>query len=255
MLVAALAALAAVLAVVVAALIFRKVGRATDDGEPDGPTAGHAGAMLSALFLLVFAIAIVVPWTTADAARVNTGSESHAIAEAYWAAGGLPSPAAGQIQGELREYVRFVAEREWPMMRRGHLSSEGWTRLDSIRARVDGLKVEGDDAKDAQADVLEKLGDASAARRQRGLDASASPPSGLLELTAVTGALVVLFPFMAGARPRRLAILPMIATAALVGLGVFVTYDIARVFDGPLAVQPEAFTAVMQEFQRIPAGG
>ncbi|MFD2352725.1 hypothetical protein ACFSTC_30725 [Nonomuraea ferruginea] len=40
--------------------------------------------MLSALFLLVFAIAVIVPWTTADAARQNTQVESRAVADAYW---------------------------------------------------------------------------------------------------------------------------------------------------------------------------
>ncbi len=66
-----------------------------DDPDPDGPTAAHTGAMLSALFLLAFAIAIVVPWTTADAARSNTYAESHAVSEAYWAGVGCRRPTRG----------------------------------------------------------------------------------------------------------------------------------------------------------------
>ena len=66
--------------------------KGSDDRDPGGPSGGHAGAMLSALFLLVFAIAIIVPWTTADTARQNTYAESQAAVETYWAAAGLPRP-------------------------------------------------------------------------------------------------------------------------------------------------------------------
>ncbi len=53
----------------------------------------------------LFAIAEVVPWTTADAARQNTYDESRAIVQAYWSASGLPGPARDRVQNELRGYV------------------------------------------------------------------------------------------------------------------------------------------------------
>src|SRR5262245_48337963 len=102
MLISVFAAVAAVGAVVTAALLFRRSGRISDDRDPSGITATHAGAMLSALFLLVFAIAIVVPWTTADAARQNTYAESQAIVDAYWSASALSPPAGRQVQADLR---------------------------------------------------------------------------------------------------------------------------------------------------------
>src|SRR3954469_10677246 len=108
----------------IAALLFRTLGHDTDDRKPDGATAGHAGSMLSALFLLAFAIAIVVPWTTADSARENTYAESQAIVDAYWSTAALPTPINRQVQTELRDYVRFVLDREWRMMAGGRLSLE-----------------------------------------------------------------------------------------------------------------------------------
>ncbi len=82
----------AVAVVGLSAFLFRRFGTGSEDSDPGGPTVGHAGSMLSALFLLVFAIAIVVPWTTADAARQNTYTESQSAVEAYWAANELPAP-------------------------------------------------------------------------------------------------------------------------------------------------------------------
>jgi hypothetical protein len=49
-----IAAAAAIGVVVLAAVAFRLLGRGANDRDPKGATAGHAGGMPSALFLLVF---------------------------------------------------------------------------------------------------------------------------------------------------------------------------------------------------------
>src|SRR3954454_7805394 len=83
------------------------------DGAPDGPTASHAGAIISALFLLIFAISVIVPWTVADSARQNTYAEANALVEASWVAGGLPAADAASTRAALRGYAQFVADDEW----------------------------------------------------------------------------------------------------------------------------------------------
>jgi hypothetical protein len=252
MLVCILAVVAAVGVVLTAALLFRKFERGSDDSNPDGATAGHAGAMLSALFLVAFAIAIVVPWTTADSARENTYAESQAVVEAYWSASALPAPAGGEVQAGLRDYVRILVGPEWRLMAKGRLSPEGWSRLDALRTKVMNLRVTGDEAKDARTAVLQNLQTMSAARSQRMMDAKTRPPLGLLYMTVLTGAVVCVFPFLAGARPRGMAIVPLGVMAALLAVGVYLTFDISHVFTGALRVRPDAFTTAQQEFQRIP---
>ncbi|MEV0628839.1 hypothetical protein ACI2LC_25150 [Nonomuraea wenchangensis] len=247
----ALSILAAGGVVVLAALLFRKVRRAEDDRDPGGPSAGHAGAMLSALFLLVFAIAIIVPWTTADAARQNTHAESQAAVNAYWAAAALPPDDARQVRSALRDYITFVVRDEWPLMAQGHMDPVGAARMDALRGRVSALTVSGTDQEDAKTDLLANLGALSSARAQRAADAAATPPDGLLFLTVLTGLVVLVFPFMAGARPRGLTLLPMLAMGALLGFGVYLTWDISHAFAGPLAVGPAPFQAALQEFSRI----
>jgi hypothetical protein len=255
MLVYIFAVVAAVSVVIVAAYLFRKLGRGIEDADPNGATVRHAGVVLSALFLLVFAISIVVPWSTADSARQNTYTEGQAIADAYWAAAELPAPVNRQVQSELHDYTRFVRDKEWPLMANGQLSSDGWRRLDKLRAQVTGLKTTKDAVRDTRSTVLGKLGDLSAARRLRAADAQQRSPSGVLVLTVLSGLAVCLFPILAGARPRGMTIVALLVMAGLVGLGVDLAFAIAHVFDGPLSVHPDAFTAVLQEFERTSGGG
>ncbi|GGS63800.1 DUF4239 domain-containing protein [Nonomuraea spiralis] len=249
-----LSIVAAVGVVALTALVFRLTKKGSEDAEPDGVSAGHAGSMLSALFLLVFAIAIIVPWTTADAARQNAQAESQAAIDAYWAAADLPGTAPQTVRTALRDYVTFVVRDEWPLMSDGRMDPVGAARLDAMRSRVSAVDAKTDDDKDARDAVLEHVAAIATARSQRAMDAAATPPDGLLFLTVLTGLLVVVFPYLAGARPRGLAILPLLAMAAMLGFGTYLTMDIAHAFAGPLAVGPQAFQGALQEFSRV-AGG
>jgi hypothetical protein len=253
MLVSSLAVVAAVGVVILAALLLAKLGRGSDDNDPNGPTSRHTGAMLSALFLMAFAISVVVPWTTADEARQNTHAESEAIVGAYWAAAELPAPVGRQVQAGLRDYVHFVLDSEWHVMRHDRISEAGWSRLDALRTQVVDLRVTGNQAEDARTAVLDQFQLISAARSQRGLDAKARPPVGLIYLTALTGLMTAIFPFLSGARPRGMTIIPLGVMAALLGFGIYLTVDISHVFSGGLRVKPDAFSAAQHEFQRIPA--
>jgi hypothetical protein len=253
MFVSLLAVVAAVGLVAVVARVFTKWGRGADDEHHDGTTSKHTGAMLSALFLLAFAIAIVVPWTTADAARQNTHTESEAVVGAYWAAAELPAPVGPQVQAGLRDYVHFVIGTEWGVMKHGRLSDTGWSRLDSLRTEVVRLRTTDNQVEDARTTLLTQFQAISEARSQRALDAKARPPVALLYLTVLTGLATVIFPFIVGARPRGMTMIPLGVMAALLGFGVYLTFDISHVFDGGLQVKPDAFHAAQQEFQRIPA--
>jgi hypothetical protein len=252
MLVCISAVVAAVGVVVIAALLFRKSGRGTEDGDPGGATAGHAGSMLSALFLLAFAIAIVVPWTTADSARQNAYTESRALVEAYWAASALPAPEGRDVQADLRGYTDYLVGGEWRLMKNGRLGAEGDTRLNALRTKVLGLPAADDDQKDDRTAVLEQVQALSAARGQRAMDAKATPPAGLLYMTVLTGLVVMVFPFLAGARPRAMTLVPLCVMAAMLGAGIFLAFDISHVFTGALRVKPDVYVAAQHQFQQIP---
>ncbi|WP_067472788.1 bestrophin-like domain [Actinomadura hibisca] len=247
--------LAAACAIGVVLIAARLVKRGTEDAAPDGPTTGHTGAMISALFLLAFAVAIVVPWTSADSARLNTYAEGQAVVEAAWTAERLPTPLRAPLQDGLSDYARFVRDSEWRMMADGKLSPDGWTRLERLRRAALALPAGEDEEKDARSAMLDQIAQISTARHQRAMDAKTTPPAGLLVITLLTGLLVILLPFLSGARPRGMALVPLALMAGLLGVGVYLCLDIMHVFTGALAVEPDAFTSVLAEMRRISSGG
>jgi hypothetical protein len=227
-------------------------GRVDTDDAADGPTASHAGAMISALFLLVFAIAVIVPWTVADSARQNTYAEANALVEAGWAARGLPPEDATSTRAALRDYARFVAAEEWRAPNRGEPGPRGWRRLDEIRASLDRLRLDDDDQQTAQEDIESQLQTVYAARRQRAVDADASLPTGVLVLTVFTAVLVLAFPVLSGVRPRGWIWAPYVLLAVTLMIGVYLVFTINHTFSGPLGVDAGAFISALQELGRIP---
>ncbi|ROO89783.1 uncharacterized protein DUF4239 [Actinocorallia herbida] len=222
------------------------------DDAPDGPTAGYAGAMLSALFLVVFAIAVIVPWTVADSARQNTYAEAQALTEAFWAAGDLPETDALMVRGALREYTAFVADAEWAPMAEGRLDEAGWAELDALRHDLGELPLKDRDQIDARDAVDEQLTTVFAARRQRAVDAGAPLPFGVLVLTVVTAGLVLAFPVLSGARPRGRVRLTYLLMALAMAVSVYLVFSINHTFTGPLGVGNDAFRTAQQEFARVP---
>jgi Protein of unknown function (DUF4239) len=247
-----LAAALAILVVVVAAHLFHRSGKGKVDDDPDGVTAGHAGAMLSALFLLVFAIAVIVPWSDADSARQNTYAESNALTEAYWTAGGLPAAQGAAIRTGLRDYTSFVANKEWAVMGHGRLSNTGWAKLDTLRQNVSTMQFADKNDQDTQSAVLDQLTNVFQARRQRVSDAKTSLPSAVLFFTVLTGLVMIFFPLLAGARPRGMTLIPLVVMSGLLGISLYMVFNIDHTFSGDLRVKPDAFRSALQEYQRIP---
>jgi hypothetical protein len=207
--------------------------------------------MIRSLFLMAFAIGLIVPWTTNDTARQNTYAEAQALVEAYWQANRLPAPEAATVHGDLESYTNFVIHQEWPVLATGQVSQQGWTMLDSLRGNLMQLDYSDKFSADADTAVLSQLSDVYAARRQRAVDAAAELPQAVIVFAVITGTLVILYPFLAGVRPRGKALGPILLTAALIGAGLFLIIDNNHVFSGGIAVQPEAFQSALQEMERI----
>jgi Protein of unknown function (DUF4239) len=246
-----LAAVAAVALVVIVDVASSRLGRGKVDEAPDGVAGSHGGAMIKSLFLMAFAIGLIVPWTTNDSARQNTYAEAQAVIEAYWQANRLPATEAATVHNDLRNYTSFVIDDEWPVMAGGELSQQGWTMLDGMRGSLMSLDYSDKFSADADTAVLNQVSDIYAARRQRAVDVDASLPDAVIVFAVITGLLVIIYPFLVGVRPRGKAIAPILLTAALIGAGLFLIIDNNHTFSGGIAVKPEAFQSALLEMQRI----
>jgi hypothetical protein len=215
--------------------------------EPEDVTIGFLGPSLAALYLLVLALAVAAEWGTISDAHQGATTEASALHQLYWSAQGLPPAAASVLENEVRTYAYAVVHHDWPQMAAGSLDDETEDMLGTMKATV--LKVNPPDAaaSAAQTDALNQISTLAAVRAQREDDASVRLPSGVLAGVIATSLVVALFPFAVGIRPVLPSVVLAAMQAALVVIGVVVVFQLDHPYSGPLAVQPDPMSALIQQ--------
>ena len=98
----------------------------------------------------------------------------------------------------------------------------------------------------AQTDALNQIATLASVRAQREDDATVRLPSGVLAGVIATSLVVALFPFAVGIKPVLPSIILASFQAALVVIGVVVVFQLDHAYSGPLAVQPDPVSALIQ---------
>jgi hypothetical protein len=212
--------------------------------EPEDVTIGFLGPSLAAMYLLVLALALATEWSTIGSAQQAAGSEAVAVRQLYWAASGLPEPAAGNLEGQVRGYLSTVVHHDWPQMQRGTLDDRSDQELSTMSTFVLRLNETASGASNAQQYALGQLSVLASARAQRADAAGSRLPVGVLAAVIVTSLIVCVFPFAGGIKSDKVSIAIVVLQAALVAVAVVVVFQLDNPFTGPLATTPDSLTSV-----------
>jgi hypothetical protein len=118
--------------------------------EPEDVTIGFIGPSLAAMYLLVLALSLATEWQTISSAQQAVGNEAVAARQVYWAASGLPEPAAGDLESQVRGYLSTVIHHDWPQMERGTLDNRSDQLLSTMGTFVLRINTTTSGASNAQ---------------------------------------------------------------------------------------------------------
>jgi Protein of unknown function (DUF4239) len=212
--------------------------------EPEDVTLGFLGPSLAAMYLLVLALALATEWSTIGSAQQAVGNEAVAVRQIYWAASGLPEPAANNLESQVRGYLSTVIRHDWPQMERGTLDDGSDQLLSTMSTSVLRLNETASGASNAQQYALAQLSVLASARAQRANAAQSRLPLGVLAAVIVTSLIVCVFPFAGGIKSDGISVAVAVLQAALVAVAVVVVFQLDNPFTGPLATTPDPLTAV-----------
>jgi hypothetical protein len=212
--------------------------------EPEDVTIGFLGPSLAAMYLLVLALALATEWSTIGSAQQAVGNEAVAVRQLYWAASGLPEPAASNLEAQVSNYLTTVINHDWPQMQSGTLDDRSDQLLSSMSTFVLQLNETASGASNAQQYALAQLSTLASARAQRANDAESRLPLGVLAAVIVTSLIVCVFPFAGGIKSDKVSVAIVVLQAALVAVAVVVVFQLDNPFTGPLATTPDPLTAV-----------
>lgn len=212
--------------------------------EPEDVTIGFLGPSLAAMYLLVLALSLATEWQTIGSAQQAVASEALAARQVYWAASGLPAPAAASLQTQVRDYVSTAVHDDWPQMQGGTLDDRSDTMIANMSTFILRVNAATSSAANAQQYALGQVSVLATARAQRANAATSRLPLGVLAAVIVTSLVICVFPFAGGIKSAAVCVALATLQASLVTVCVVVIIQLDNPFTGPLATTPDPLTAV-----------
>jgi len=227
-------------------------GRATT-AESDGQALSLIGAVLLSSFILLTGFQVAGSWSALSTARSGTYQEARALADTYWAAGGLAPPDRVRVRALLRVYTGDVRGAEFADLARGVTSPVAWDDLDRVRSAVGAADASGAPRQAARTAAQSALAVVYQARTDRAALATARMPRITWLAMLVAGGFLIAFPVLLGLSPARRHLVALCFVGAAVAFAVCLTAQLDNAFRRPLGVRSTAFGLAETRFQQMDA--
>jgi Protein of unknown function (DUF4239) len=210
--------------------------------------AGFKFAVVGVLYAVLLAFAVIVVWEKFNDAEKDVAQEAGAAATIYRLSEGLGSETTPAVKGAVTNYLRAAITEDWPAMSQGKISREATRALNEVYTTVSQFSPSNRREAVLLGEMLRQLDAIGQARRDRYVMSSGNVPD-LIWLTLFGGAIVTIgFTFFFGTENLRAQALMTGALSFLVFSALLIIVAIDYPFAGNVRVQPDALSAVLQDF-------
>lgn len=211
--------------------------------------AGFILAVIGVIYAVLLAFIAISVWERFVEAESRTFDEAGALATVYRDADAFP--ARGRLRSELRAYVESIIHVEWPSLSRGAPTPVASSQLERVDHELRGLPVNSLRTANVQAQMLGAIDTALMDRRAR-LTMDTGGISEIMWVVLIAGAIVTIaFTYLFGFELPLMQQLMIGGLSFLIGLVLFLILALDYPFRGSIAVQPEAFRALLEAFTVI----
>src|SRR5258705_4867229 len=101
------------------------------------------GTMMQSVLVfygLAVALIAVSVWQAYSDVSATVSREAIALAALYRNVSSYPEPVRGELQDDLREYVRYVIHEAWPLQRRGQVPDGGIEKMDQFQKTLNAYE-------------------------------------------------------------------------------------------------------------------
>lgn len=225
--------------------------RRAGTGEYSGTALSLIGAVLLSSFILLTGFQVAGSWSALSTARSGTYDEARALADTYWAAGGLAEPDGARVRTLLRTYTTDVRTQEFRLLAHGRTSPVAWEDLDRVRAAVGAADGTGASRQSARAAAQSALATVYQTRTDRAAQATARMPRIVWVAVLVSGGFLITFPAVLGLAATRRHLVALCFVGAAVAFAIVLTAQLDDAFRRPLGVRPSAYTLAETRFHQM----
>ena len=217
--------------------------------EPFRPTTA-----VGVIYAVLLAFVVIVAWENFDEAEQIVGQEASTLRGIYRDSLALPPEARAEVQDLVVQYATNVTTREWPSMALAEPGDPSTGLIfDDLTRALSTVQVETPAQQEFVGAAADRLSQLVSLRSQR-LDFVEIGIPGVLWLALIIGGVVTIgFALLFGLRNAVLQFVMVGSLAALVGVLLFVALSVNYPFTGDVAVQPDAFVRVLDDFGELPS--
>ncbi|NGN64957.1 DUF4239 domain-containing protein [Streptomyces sp. A7024] len=218
--------------------------------ERNSPSQGAVFASIGAVFATLVAFAVVVVWEHYAETQTTVAQEANALANIERLSRGFPVEKRRQVQEATRTYAYVVVDAEWKNMAEHGPDPRAQSQLGDIWSVYMNVKPADRDDPLYEASVA-NLQELSDNRRLRLLAAEYRVPGVVWILLYFGGVVTIVMVYFFGVRRDWMQRVVVSVGALVIALSIFLVSALENPFKGEVAIQPDAFTHVVDQMQNL----
>jgi hypothetical protein len=199
---------------------------------------------------LALGLIAVATWENFTEIDGMVSKEAAALAALYRDLDGYPQPTRAALEGSLREYTRFVVDKDWPAHREGLVLPEGDEKLEEFEDMLMDFEPTREREKAVHAEAVQTLGEVVEQRRLRVGSVTTGLPASLWSVVLIGAVLNIGLTYLFWVDNLTLHAALVALLAGFIGLMIFLTAAMDNPFRGEFSVSPDAIKAALDEVMK-----
>lgn len=212
---------------------------------------GYVFSAVGVIYAVVLGFVVVIVWQKYDGTVQNTQNEVAAVADMYRIVGGCPEPQRTHIRGEIKQYITWVVNTEWPAIQAGHNPSRMSPLLEHVGGDITHFEPQTpgqSDVHQAALAIMHQMFDTRRLRIEEPVDSV--PP--ILWFALIVGAVATLsLSFLFGMENRTAQVLMTGILAVLIAIMFVVIYEFSSPLDGIMRVPVDSWAQLLVRLPNV----
>jgi Protein of unknown function (DUF4239) len=204
-------------------------------------------AAVGVLYGLALGLIAVATYGNYSDADNKASKEAASLAALYRDVDFYSQPLRGELETRLKDYTRFVIEKEWPAHRKGEFLDDGERLLEEFENLVGNYEPTKEREKIAHAEVMSSLNTVVENRGYRVQAVDSGLPAVLWGVVLIGAMLNIAMTYLFWVENVKLHAVLVAALAASIAILVFLTAAMDNPFRGEFSVSPDAYKEVLEK--------
>lgn len=200
---------------------------------------------------LALGLIAVATWENFTDVDGQISKEAASLATFYRDLDGYPQPLRGKLEDRLREYTRYVIEKDFPAHRKGDTPEEGSLILDRLENEMMGFEPSRESEKITHSEAIKSLNTVIEDRRLRLESVTTGLPAALWAVVLVGAGLNVLLAYLFWTENLIVHAVLTVILATFMALLIFLTAAMDNPFRGEFSVSPDVYKMVLDKVMMV----